>query len=83
MVHVQMHSFRAAIDGLDNLFAASIVAVRGATGEYVWHYQPVPGDSWDYDPAYFRLLLERDLGGAAGIPGQPLRSNVDPAATSN
>jgi quinohemoprotein ethanol dehydrogenase len=33
----------------DNLFAASIVAVRPDTGEYVWHYQETPGDSWDYD----------------------------------
>ncbi len=33
----------------DNLFIASIVAVKADTGEYVWHYQETPGDSWDYD----------------------------------
>ncbi|MFM1886990.1 MAG: hypothetical protein RL026_2147 [Pseudomonadota bacterium] len=33
----------------DNLYAASVVAVRPDTGEYVWHYQETPGDSWDYD----------------------------------
>ncbi len=33
----------------DDLFAASIVAVRPDTGEYVWHYQETPGDAWDYD----------------------------------
>ena len=33
----------------DNLFASSIVAIRGSTGEIVWHYQTTPGDSWDYD----------------------------------
>ncbi len=33
----------------DNLFIASMVAVKPDTGEYVWHYQETPGDSWDYD----------------------------------
>jgi quinohemoprotein ethanol dehydrogenase len=33
----------------DNLYTASIVAVRADTGEYVWHYQQVPADAWDYD----------------------------------
>jgi quinohemoprotein ethanol dehydrogenase len=34
--------------GGDNLFLASILAVRPATGEYVWHFQTTPGDHWDY-----------------------------------
>lgn len=38
-----------APDGGDNLYVASIVAVDPDTGEYVWHYQETPGDSWDYD----------------------------------
>jgi quinohemoprotein ethanol dehydrogenase len=33
----------------DALFTNSIVAVKPDTGEYVWHYQATPGDSWDYD----------------------------------
>jgi quinohemoprotein ethanol dehydrogenase len=33
----------------DNLFIASIVAVRAETGEQVWAYQTTPGDNWDYD----------------------------------
>ena len=32
-------------DGGDNLFLCSIVAVAADTGEYVWHYQTVPGDT--------------------------------------
>ncbi len=32
----------------DNLFVSSIVAIRPDTGEYAWHYQTTPGDSWDY-----------------------------------
>jgi len=35
--------------GGDDLYAASIVAVKPDTGEYVWHYQETPGDAWDYD----------------------------------
>ena len=35
--------------GLDNLFVASVVAVDADSGEYRWHYQFVPGDSWDFD----------------------------------
>lgn len=33
----------------DNLFLASIVAVNADTGEYVWHYQETPAETWDYD----------------------------------
>jgi quinohemoprotein ethanol dehydrogenase len=35
--------------GGDNLFLASIVALNPETGEYVWHYQSTPGDTWDFD----------------------------------
>jgi quinoprotein glucose dehydrogenase len=33
----------------DNLYANSIVALRAATGEVVWHFQVVHHDLWDYD----------------------------------
>ncbi len=32
----------------DNLFLSSIVAVNPDTGEYLWHYQETPGETWDY-----------------------------------
>ncbi len=35
----------------DNTFANSVVALRAATGELVWHYQVVHHDLWDYDVA--------------------------------
>jgi PQQ-dependent dehydrogenase (methanol/ethanol family) len=35
--------------GGDNLFVSSVIAVKAETGRYVWHYQEVPGDQWDYD----------------------------------
>ncbi len=34
--------------GGDNLFTTSIVALDADTGEYIWHYQENPRDSWDY-----------------------------------
>ncbi|MFX8999939.1 PQQ-dependent dehydrogenase, methanol/ethanol family, partial [Acinetobacter baumannii] len=34
--------------GGDNLFIASIIALRPDTGEYVWHFQESPGESWDF-----------------------------------
>lgn len=34
--------------GGDNLFLSSIVALDRATGEYIWHYQTTPGDTWDH-----------------------------------
>jgi alcohol dehydrogenase (cytochrome c)/quinohemoprotein ethanol dehydrogenase len=42
--------FRDPTSG-DNLYLASIIAVKADTGEYVWHYQTVPAETWDYDAA--------------------------------
>jgi PQQ-dependent dehydrogenase (methanol/ethanol family) len=33
----------------DDLFTSSIVAVDADTGRYRWHYQPTPGEEWDFD----------------------------------
>ncbi len=35
--------------GGDDLYLASIIALKLETGEYVWHYQETPADTWDYD----------------------------------
>lgn len=50
--------------GEDNLFTCSIVALRAETGEYVWHYQEVPGDAWDYDAASPMILADVTINGA-------------------
>jgi quinohemoprotein ethanol dehydrogenase len=50
--------------GKDNLFTSSIVALKADTGEYVWHYQEVPGDAWDYDAAAPMILADIPIGGA-------------------
>jgi len=49
----------------DNLYAASILAVRAASGELAWHFQTVPGDNWDYDAT--QPLVQADL----TIAGRP------------
>jgi len=33
----------------DNLYANSVVALDGSSGEVVWHFQTVHHDVWDYD----------------------------------
>jgi quinohemoprotein ethanol dehydrogenase len=47
----------------DNLFLSSIVAVRPDTGEYVWHYQTTPGESWDYTATQHIMLADLPIGG--------------------
>lgn len=47
----------------DNLFAASIVALNAKTGEYVWHFQETPGDTWDYDATQNMILADLTIGG--------------------
>ena len=47
----------------DNLFAASIVALRPDTGEYVWHYQTTPRDDWDFDAVQHLMVADLPIGG--------------------
>ncbi len=49
--------------GGDNLFVASIIALRPDTGAYVWHYQVVPGDMWDYDADEPLMLADLTIDG--------------------
>ena len=49
--------------GGDNLFLASIVAVKADTGEYVWHYQEAPGDQWDYTATQPMMLADLKIDG--------------------
>jgi len=45
-------------EGGDNLFLSSIVAVNPDTGEYVWHYQTTPAESWDYTATQHIILAD-------------------------
>ena len=49
--------------GGDNLYLASIIAVRAETGELVWHYQVTPGDNWDYDATQPLMQATLTIGG--------------------
>lgn len=49
--------------GGDNLFIASIIALRPDTGEYVWHYQESPGESWDYSAVQHMILADLTIDG--------------------
>jgi quinohemoprotein ethanol dehydrogenase len=50
-------------DGGDNLFLCSIVALDPDTGEYLWHYQTVPGETWDYNSNMDIVLADLDIEG--------------------
>jgi len=47
----------------DNLYIASIVALRAQTGEQVWAYQTTPGDNWDYDATQPLMLATLTIDG--------------------
>jgi len=45
--------------GGDNLYLASILALRPETGRLVWHYQTTPGENWDYTATQQMILTDR------------------------
>jgi quinohemoprotein ethanol dehydrogenase len=51
--------------GGDNLYLASILALRPDTGRLVWHYQTTPGDHWDYTATQHMILADLEIDGRA------------------
>jgi quinohemoprotein ethanol dehydrogenase len=49
--------------GGDELYAASILAIRAGDGSLAWYYQTVPQDRWDFDSTQKLVLADIDLGG--------------------
>jgi quinohemoprotein ethanol dehydrogenase len=49
--------------GGDNLFLASILALDADTGEYAWHYQTTPGETWDYTATQHMILADLVIDG--------------------
>ena len=47
----------------DDLCTDCIIAVRGATGKYIWHYQTTPGDDWDFDSIADIMLADLTING--------------------
>ncbi|MEI9852660.1 MAG: c-type cytochrome [Sphingomonas sp.] len=50
--------------GGDNLFLSSIVAVKPGTGQYLWHFQETPGETWDFTATQSIVLATLKIGGA-------------------
>ncbi|HTC89186.1 MAG TPA: PQQ-dependent dehydrogenase, methanol/ethanol family [Bryobacteraceae bacterium] len=57
-----VQKFRGA-QSVDNLYTASILAVKVSTGELKWHYQAVPNDNWDYDNVQQMILADLTING--------------------
>jgi len=55
----------------DNLFTNSVIALRGATGEKVWHFQFTPADDHDWDSNQIPVIADRK----AAAPHQLLWAN--------
>ena len=49
--------------GGDNLFLDSIVALDPDSGEYLWHYQNTPGETWDYNSNMDIVLADLEIDG--------------------
>ena len=47
----------------DGLFLASILAVDPDDGRLAWHYQTVPGESWDYTATQNMILADLEIRG--------------------
>ncbi|OCC23386.1 alcohol dehydrogenase [Croceicoccus estronivorus] len=56
------HKLRSGDDG-DNLFLSSIVALDPDTGEYKWHYQETPGETWDFTASQNIILADLEIDG--------------------
>jgi len=50
-------------EGGDNLFLCSVVALDATTGEYLWHYQTTPGESWDFNSNMDIVLADLNIDG--------------------
>jgi PQQ-dependent dehydrogenase (methanol/ethanol family) len=63
----------------DNLFVSSILALKPETGEYVWHYQTTPGESWDYTATQHIILADLKMPGIDGDEVVTLLKSMKPA----
>ena len=47
----------------DNLYTCSVIALRPATGELVWHFQYTPHDTHDWDANQMQVLVDVEVDG--------------------
>ncbi len=59
----RIRSTSAVRGGGDNLFLCSIVAVDADSGRYVWHYQEVPEEEWDFTCTQSMILADLKIDG--------------------
>jgi alcohol dehydrogenase (cytochrome c) len=52
--------FNAASRRGDDLYTNSVVALRGTTGQKVWHFQFTPGDDHDWDSNQVPVIVDRE-----------------------
>jgi len=56
----------------DNLYTDSAIALRGSTGELLWHFQFTPNDGHDWDSSQTPILIDRP---GAAAPRQLIWAN--------
>jgi quinohemoprotein ethanol dehydrogenase len=49
--------------GGDNLYLASILALRPDNGDLIWYYQTTPGETWDYTATQHMILADLEING--------------------
>jgi alcohol dehydrogenase (cytochrome c) len=64
-VPVQWGAIQRGTEDGDALYTNSTIALDADTGELVWHFQHLPGDEWDQDHPFERLVVETDVAPAA------------------
>lgn len=63
-------------EGGDALYSNSTLAIDVDTGEMVWYYQHLPGDDWDMDHPFERILVDTTINPADEVPWK--NPNIDP-----
>jgi quinohemoprotein ethanol dehydrogenase len=56
------HVYRSPGGG-DNLYLASVIAVKPETGRMVWYFQETPGDDWDFTSVQPMILADITIDG--------------------
>ncbi len=64
--------------GLDVLYTNSTLALNADTGAIEWYFQHIPGDNWDLDHPFARIIVE-----SAITPDADAVSWMNPNITSN
>lgn len=66
-------AFNATGRAGDNLFTNSVLALRGTTGQKLWHFQFTPNDDHDWDSVQIPVIADRP--GSSKAPKQLLWAN--------